>query len=367
MDDAQQPPPGGDQDRGYIIVVVSAVFIALASIAIALRVYVRIKLVPSMGLDDYTALIAWALCWVNLACHVVEVNHGLGRHEYYLSLSDVAISGKLEYISQIHNVLAVTFTKVSATLFLFRVLARGTTKRTQWPLYILMALFVTIAIVTIVADSVQCIPLSASWDRRVKGKCLRPHQVVAFAYALGGFTIITDVVCAAFPVYIIQKLQMNLRKKVALSFVMSMGLLTAACCAVKVSYLGGIKATDSTWGSLDVDVWASVEQNLGVTACSIPALYPLIKASLSSKRPGNGGEKKLPRSYLSPLLDGKIARLFGRSGHSTVGTKNDAGSVSEERILESHQSDIRKTTDIHLDIVSRETSRNKNQDTLQIV
>ena len=116
----------------------------------------------------------------------MEVNHGLGRHEYYLSLSDVAISGKLEYISQIHNVLAVTFTKVSATLFLFRVLARGTTKRTQWPLYILMALFVTIAIVTIVADSVQCIPLSASWDRRVKGKCLRPHQVVAFAYALGG-------------------------------------------------------------------------------------------------------------------------------------------------------------------------------------
>ena len=59
MDDAQQPPLGGDQDRGHILVVVSAVFIALASIAIALRVYVRIKLVPSMGLDDYTALIAW--------------------------------------------------------------------------------------------------------------------------------------------------------------------------------------------------------------------------------------------------------------------------------------------------------------------
>ena len=126
------------------------------------------------------------LGWVNLACHIVEVVHGFGRHEFYLSLSSVAINGKFEYIAQIHNVLSVTFTKVSAALFLLRVLARGTTKRTKWPLYILMALFVTIAVVTIVADSVQCIPLSASWDPRAKGKCLHPHQVVAFGYALGG-------------------------------------------------------------------------------------------------------------------------------------------------------------------------------------
>ena len=45
-----------------------------------------------------------------------------------------------------------------------------------------------------------------------------------------GFTILTDVVCAAFPVYIIQNLQMNRRKKIALSFVMSMGLLYVAIC-----------------------------------------------------------------------------------------------------------------------------------------
>ena len=49
-----------------------------------------------------------------------------------------------------------------------------------------MVLLVTIAVVTIVADSVQCIPLSASWDPRVKGKCLHPHQVLAFGYTLGG-------------------------------------------------------------------------------------------------------------------------------------------------------------------------------------
>ena len=106
---------------------------------------------------------------------------------------------------------------------------------------------------------------------------------------------------------------------------------------------------------------------MGVIACSIPALYPLIKASLSSKTPGNGGENRAPMSYLSSLFDGRFARLFGWTGHPTVSTKQDAGSVSEERILQSHQTDIRKTTDIHLDFVNEEDSRNKNPDSSQVV
>ena len=59
MDGVQKPPPGGDQHRGHIIILINSVFMVLASIAIALRIYVRIKLVPSMSLDDYTAVVAW--------------------------------------------------------------------------------------------------------------------------------------------------------------------------------------------------------------------------------------------------------------------------------------------------------------------
>ena len=106
---------------------------------------------------------------------------------------------------------------------------------------------------------------------------------------------------------------------------------------------------------------------MGIIACSIPALYPLIKANLSSKRPGNRGENKTPISYLMSFFDGRIARLLGRTGHSTIGTKKDADSVSEEGILQSHQTDIRKTTDIHLDFVSRETARNMDQENLHTV
>lgn len=93
---------------------------------------------------------------------------------------------KIAYVSQVQNILAVTLTKISATLFLLRVIARGATRSTRWSLYVLMALLVVIAVITIVADSVQCIPLRASWDPRIKGKCLHPRQVLAFGYALGG-------------------------------------------------------------------------------------------------------------------------------------------------------------------------------------
>lgn len=42
------------------------------------------------------------------------------------------------------------------------------------------------------------------------------------------FTILTDVICAAFPILVLQRLQMNRRKKIGLSIVMSLGLMYVA-------------------------------------------------------------------------------------------------------------------------------------------
>lgn len=61
-------------------------------------------------------------------------------------------------------------------------------------------------------------------------------------------------------------------------------------------------------------------------------------------------------SYLSSLFDGKIGKLFGRKNHRTIGSEEDLGSGSVERILPSHRDNIRKTTNIQLDFVSIEAS-----------
>lgn len=58
MEDGEQIPPGGDQNRGYIIIVVNSVLAALCSITIALRIYIRTRILDNIGPDDYTILVA---------------------------------------------------------------------------------------------------------------------------------------------------------------------------------------------------------------------------------------------------------------------------------------------------------------------
>ena len=46
------PPPGGDEDRGYRLLVVGSIFTTVATVVVLSRLLVRFKVVKSLGLDD---------------------------------------------------------------------------------------------------------------------------------------------------------------------------------------------------------------------------------------------------------------------------------------------------------------------------
>lgn len=358
MDSHQQLPPGGDRNRGPTFIAVTSVLTVFSSITILLRLYTRTQLVRSLGWDDYTVFIAWALGWLGLACHVVEANHGTGRHAAYVSTSNLQVIKRWSLVSQTQQISAVTFTKMSATLLLIRLIAGTTTKTLRLSLYALMIVFVTIALATIFATWLQCIPIDAVWDKGVDGRCLHAHQILAFFYTLNAFTILTDVICAAFPILVLQRLQMNRRKKIGLSIVMSLGLITAACAAVKTSYLGGIRSKDYSWDSLNVSMWAIIEEDVGIIACSIPTLYPLVRSTLKSRKSGN--PEATPKSTFAPSWDSKRARILGQQQHPASNSgKPRSETASEERILGPVRDGIRKTTDIRLDYSSHKRKQDE--------
>ena len=94
--------------------------------------------------------------------------------------------GKFEVVSEIQNVISVTFAKISATLFLLRLIAGASNKLERWSLYLLIVILITVAITYTTASLAQCNPIRAAWDPRVKGNCLHPNQVLGFAYGIGG-------------------------------------------------------------------------------------------------------------------------------------------------------------------------------------
>ena len=46
------PPPGGDEDRGYRLLIVGSIFITVATVMILSRLLVRSMVVKNLGLDD---------------------------------------------------------------------------------------------------------------------------------------------------------------------------------------------------------------------------------------------------------------------------------------------------------------------------
>lgn len=111
------------------------------------------------------------------------VDYGFGRHVYYLPIEHIVNAGLYFRIVEMTCILATVLVKCSVCLFLLRIMARGTSKRLRWLLYTLMAIMTVLSIPTVILILVQCIPLAAGWDPRVKGKCQSYSNTVGIGYA----------------------------------------------------------------------------------------------------------------------------------------------------------------------------------------
>ena len=58
MPSSGPPPPGGDQNIGNRLVVLQSILISVATTLVALRLYVRARIVRGMGLDDFFLVLA---------------------------------------------------------------------------------------------------------------------------------------------------------------------------------------------------------------------------------------------------------------------------------------------------------------------
>lgn len=63
------------------------------------------------------------------------------------------------------------------------------------------------------------------WDPTVKGTCFSARVTYTAGYTNYGMDAVTDLICAGVPVFVIHRLHMNIRNKLAICFLMSLGVL----------------------------------------------------------------------------------------------------------------------------------------------
>ena len=109
---------------------------------------------------------------------------GFGRHLIYLAPSNVVQAAKWDWIVQIPWVFLTTCTRLSISVFLYRLFA--TKESSRRVLYVIIALTVTSNVALIVTVLSQCSPLQKNWDRAIPGHCWNPTKTIDVSLFQGG-------------------------------------------------------------------------------------------------------------------------------------------------------------------------------------
>ncbi len=105
-----------------------------------------------------------------------------------------------------------------------------------------MAFFTIITVVTVFVFGLQCIPLRAVWDLKVRGNCIPTKVLFRIIQAQGSMlfskvsrispadgrivlSVIMDVCCVLLPGLVLRRLQVGWKQKLGLMVALGLGLL----------------------------------------------------------------------------------------------------------------------------------------------
>ncbi|MCJ1449297.1 MAG: hypothetical protein MMC23_009817 [Stictis urceolatum] len=332
------PPPDGDVSRGPALVIVCAVFGAIATVSTALRLGVR-AISHKLDCDDLMIAIATALLIVQTVLTGLVFQNGGGRHQYYLKPEEIKPALKWNYITEILLFLIIPFTKISICFFVLRIKNTGWLK---WLLYGVIAGLIITTLVPIVILLAQCRPIRAFWDKTA-GTCWDPRILNDVNYFQVAYSILSDVICSFLPIPILWKVQMKMRMKIAIWGLMSLGLIATACAAVRMSLFTGDLAADLSWNRALISIWCGLEETLGII-CANLALSRFIYTFFAE----SGWSRKSLYQYNSSRKH-LSATTPGFNGSKTMNTTaTNKSSISQDTMIPLDESAIRKTVDVDL-------------------
>ncbi|KAH2310147.1 hypothetical protein KXV47_005383 [Aspergillus fumigatus] len=240
-------------DRSLEVKVVAAVFMAIASVTVILRCYVRLFVVKAFGWDDGAMVIAmlWYLMFCGFGC------------------------------------------KVSVCIFLRRI----TVKRLHiWILYCVIALTAIAGLAFMLIMLLQCRPIEYFWTRTaldpsIPGSCIDIHIVIAMTYVYSAFAALCDFTVGILPIFMVHKLHMRRQTKIAV-----IGILSMACIASSAVIIGH--------ATVEIALWSNIEVGLGISAGSLATLRPLLRMLRGSSTTDD---------YMSPMPGKSSSRRLGPS------------------------------------------------------
>ncbi|KAK7959246.1 uncharacterized protein PG986_004100 [Apiospora aurea] len=193
------------------------------------------------------------------------------------------------------------FVKSSVLFFLLRI--GGHKPGIRWSIHALNVCNILLMVSVFVASVFTCVPVNKYWDRGVPGHCNDEGLQYIVSSSV---TALTDILVVILPIKIVVGLQMPMRLKMGLTFVLTLGIVVAIVSILRLIWL-----IDYHYGDLfqnpdfsyDIRfVYSTIECNLAIICASIPALSSLLKRWFPNRfakltKSGGGDGRKYPNTF----------------------------------------------------------------------
>ncbi|KAJ5411069.1 uncharacterized protein N7487_005428, partial [Penicillium crustosum] len=293
------------QKKGPRILGVFWAFYSVSAVMVSLRLYIRARMLKNIGLDDYIIVAAMAMVTSYTILTTVVVVMGYGSHTSVLmekgGMDLVERILVLNYANFALGIMSFTTPKLAIAALLNRIMNPSRFHRI-W-LWILTGFVFAASTICIIVLFTMCDPPQALWKIHLISEgatCRSTTILVGYAIFTGVLSAIVDLYLAIYPTVVLLRLQMSLKKKMALCAALGLGAVACAMAIVKCLQLPGLYNTaDSTYATADLVIWTSIESNIVIMASCIPTLgpmYEMIRGKRSWSSHGRYDSGKL-RSY----------------------------------------------------------------------
>ncbi|KAA8649430.1 hypothetical protein EYZ11_011748 [Aspergillus tanneri] len=315
------------ESKQAMVYTITAVFMSLETLAVALRYTSKAVGRLKFGWDDGLIGLAYVLCMATAACVMADVTYGgVGLHEARVLQIDpemIVVWGKFIIIIPLLYTGTVVPQKLS---ILYLYLSIFTQKAFRIICYVTGAIILANWIATFVAGCLSCQPLSYFWTKQ--GRCFDINSFFRWA---GFANILTDVIMLILPIPVVWQLHASVRLKLGILFTLLLGSVGLISSILRFyTFYVTDAATDGTWSAVELVIWTVVEGGTYLIAACLPTYRPLMKLvwrKLNLTTRNDSRETNPQQSGGSG-----IRPVFDRKGHTKFKRMTDSMHDEEDAI-----------------------------------
>ncbi|KAI2625718.1 hypothetical protein GGR54DRAFT_511638 [Hypoxylon sp. NC1633] len=281
---------------------------------LALRIYTRLWVTHSFGVDDCLCLLAASTATAYCAVVLSVLGSLMGPHQWDVPLSRLDMHMVLLYtlVTTCLYGLTATFLKSALLALYLRIFRPARNARIIiWTSLIVINLFYVttlVVLVSICGPSVESVstPKTTSDSFDPDGSCSIPQRPLWIS--LGVFSVVTDFYLLAIPVGLILNVRLAPRRKFGVCCVFLTGLLVCAFSILSTVYrIQLLDSSDLTWLATLTYGYTAAEVNVGISCSCMPVVY-VVFHNMTKATPWNSlvrlvhSRNRLPRDSSAPVI-----------------------------------------------------------------